>query len=688
MYDPQETTWGASPESETKPSPRRVPPDDSPPDRIGPYVVRDKLGEGGFGQVFLADQLEPVRRKVAIKIIKPGMASDGLIARFEQERQALAVMSHPGVAKVYDGGVTESGRPYFVMEFVDGQPLVRFADTQRMTVRERVELMVQVCEAVHHAHMKGVIHRDLKPGNILARMIDGRPRATVIDFGVAKALHKGQDGFSEDVVTEIGQVIGSRDYMSPEQAGSGPDDIDTRTDVYALGVVLYELITGVTPFDKNAMRSASFVELQRIIQMVDPAKPSTRFRDLKHSTIVQPDPRTHPETLAYNRRGDERAVARMLRGELDWICMKCLEKERHRRYDTAGALAEELSRFLSGEAVAAGPPSGFYKARKFVRRNKAGVAASAFTLLALVFATGTSTVFALSETRQRRLADQARDNVETVSDFQSDMLWRVNRTQMGNDVRDRLRREISERLAERGATQEQIDQLLAYFEGTIGLLDTASIAMGVVQDNMLADAAASIERRYGADPIIGATLRQTVGDTYLALGRYDDAEPQLEMALDVRSASLGEGHPDTLETINSLGLVLEATGDLEGAQARYETALDGYRTVLGGRNHETLNVMANLASLLLAMGKPADAMPYAQEAVEGLGESIGSRHPDTLAALNNLAELLKTLVDCSLHVDIDNMGRASTTRRCRSTNGHSRFTRRLSVLTTPTSPHH
>jgi len=672
MFDEGDTTWGAVPNSETQPSPRRPsgPGDDDgrgalpagtargvadegggedrdgEPRKIGPYVVRRLLGEGGFGQVYLADQVHPVRRQVAVKIIKPGMASDGLVARFEQERQALAVMNHPGVAKVYDGGVTDAdsgrGQPYFVMEYVDGQPLVKFADAQRMTLRERVQLMIQVAEAVHHAHVKGVIHRDLKPGNILARMVDGKPKATVIDFGVAKALRRGEEGFSEDVVTEVGQVIGSRDYMSPEQAGGqNPDDIDTRADVYALGVVLYELITGVTPFDRNALRSASFVELQRIIQMVDPAKPSTRFRDLRATTLVEPDPRFSPETLAYHRRADERAMSRLLRGELDWICMRCLEKDRDRRYDTAGDLAEELERFLAGEAVLAGPPSGWYRAKKFVRRNRAGVAAAGFGLAALIGATGVSGAFGLSEARQRALADEARENLEVVVDFQADMLGEVDRTRMGDSIRAEMRSQIMDRLARRGATGAQVDEMLSYFEGTLGLVETAALAMSVIQENMLGDAVVSIDERHGSDPVLQAGLRQTVGDTYLALGVYEPALEQFELALATREAELGSDHPDTLETVNSIGLLLRQTGDLAGARERFERSLEGLRRVLGSRNRETLNAMGNLSEVLLAMGRPADALPYAQEAVSGLRAALGDRHPDSLSALNILGTALE-----------------------------------------------
>lgn len=635
MHDPQETTWAVNPDSETRPTPRGRW-EEKPPERIGPFTITGKLGEGGFGQVFLAEQTEPLVRKVAIKIIKPGMDSASVVRRFEQERQALAVMNHPGVARVFDGGVTEAGRPFFVMEFVDGKPLTRFADAERLTMRQRVELMVQVAEAVHHAHMKGVIHRDLKPGNILARMDDGRPRITVIDFGVAKALRRGEDGFANEAMTEAGQVIGSRDYMSPEQADSGPEDIDTRTDVYALGVVLYELLTGVTPFDREALRGASFMELQKIIRMVDPARPSLRFRDLGATQTIRPDRQTQPEVLSWHRQTEARVMQRLLRGELDWICMKCLEKDRDRRYDNAGSLADELQRFLRGDPVLAGPPSGWYRAQKFARRHTAGVAAGAVVLVALVGATGVSTAFGLSEASERRAADRARQNLETVVDFQNDMLGSVNRARMGASVTDRMRSEINRTLTERGATPEQVDQLLAYFEGTLGLADTAALAMAVVQQNMLDDAVDLIERQYAGDPILEASLRETVGDTYLALGRHAEAEEQIARAIALRTEALGPDAPDTLESINSLGMVQEATGRFDEAQASYTTAREGLRRALGPANRDTLRVTGNLAMLLLARGDAAGSIPYAWEAAAGLAEVLGPRHADTLSARNNL----------------------------------------------------
>jgi serine/threonine protein kinase len=332
--------------------------------RIGPYKLLQRIGEGGFGTVFLAEQTAPVRRRVALKVVKLGMDTRQVVARFEAERQALALMDHPHIAKVLDAGATPSGRPFFVMEYVVGDPITAFADSHRLTVNDRLGLFGQVCSAVQHAHTKGIIHRDLKPANILVNMVDGAPFANVIDFGIAKAA--AQSLTERTLFTMHGQLIGTPEYMSPEQAEGSPD-IDTRTDVYALGVVLYELLTGLTPFDARRLRGAAFAELIRIIRDEDPPSPSARLsRSLdalaKHA--------------AARGVGPARLGA-MVRGELDWIVMKALDKDRSRRYETAAALGDDVRRHLTGDPVDAAPASTMYRVRKFVRRHRAGVTAGA-----------------------------------------------------------------------------------------------------------------------------------------------------------------------------------------------------------------------------------------------------------------------------------------------------------------------
>src|SRR5437763_948618 len=325
---------------------------------IGPYKLLEQIGEGGFGVVFMAEQQQPLRRKVAVKVIKPGMDTRQVVARFEAERQALALMDHPNIARVFDGGEAASGRPYFVMELVRGIPITDFCDENHLSVRERLGLFVSVCRAVQHAHQKGVIHRDLKPTNILVTLHDGVPVAKVIDFGIAKAL--GQQLTDKTLFTNFAQMVGTPLYMSPEQAQMSGLDVDTRADIYALGVLLYELLTGTTPFDQERLRTAGFDEIRRIIREEEPPRPSTRLSTLGKAAT----------TISANRRTDPAGLRRLFRGELDWVVMKCLEKDRNRRYESAAGLAADVRRFLADEPVQACPPSAAYRPRNPARRNR------------------------------------------------------------------------------------------------------------------------------------------------------------------------------------------------------------------------------------------------------------------------------------------------------------------------------
>jgi serine/threonine protein kinase len=341
---------------------------------IGPYKLLETIGEGGFGVVFMAEQTQPVRRKVALKILKPGMDTRQVVARFEAERQALALMDHPNIAHVFDGGETASGRPYFVMELVRGIPITDFCDQSHLPVRERLELFVSVCQAVQHAHQKGIIHRDLKPSNVLVTLHDDRAVVKVIDFGIAKAT--GQQLTDKTLFTNFAQMIGTPLYMSPEQAQMSGLDVDTRSDVYALGVLLYELLTGTTPFDKERLRTVGYDEMRRIIREEEPARPSTRLSTLGQAAA----------SVSANRKSDPGRLRQLFRGELDWIVMKALEKDRNRRYESASAFAADVQRYLNDEQVLACPPSAWYRFRKFARRNKAGVLAATSVALGVLLA--------------------------------------------------------------------------------------------------------------------------------------------------------------------------------------------------------------------------------------------------------------------------------------------------------------
>jgi serine/threonine protein kinase/tetratricopeptide (TPR) repeat protein len=361
----------------------------------GRYTLVEKIGEGGMGEVWVAKQTEPVKRKVALKLIKAGMDSRAVLGRFEQERQALALMDHPNIARVLDGGLSPDGRPFFVMELVNGLPLTKFCDEARLTPRQRLELFVPICQAVQHAHQKGIVHRDLKPANILVTLIDGKPVPRVIDFGVAKATAgKLTD---ESLSTQFGAVVGTLEYMAPEQAGFTGQDIDTRADIYSLGVILYELLTGLRPLDAKRLRQAALAEAVRILREEEPSKPSTRLSTEESLPA-----------LAALRQTEPKRLMALLRGELDWVVMKCLEKQRDRRYETANGLARDLQRYLADEPVEARPPSAGYRLRKFLRRNKGPVLAAGLVLLALVGGI-IGTTFGMVHAEQRRVdADEAR----------------------------------------------------------------------------------------------------------------------------------------------------------------------------------------------------------------------------------------------------------------------------------------
>ena len=366
---------------------------ESPGTVIGPYKLLEQIGAGGMGVVYMADQQTPVRRRVALKIIKPGMDTHQVIARFEAERQALALMDHHNIARVLDAGATESGRPYFVMELVRGIPITEYCDQNCLSVPERLNLFVQICHAAQHAHQKGIIHRDIKPSNVLVTLHDGRPVPKVIDFGVAKATN--QQLTDKTLFTNFAQMIGTPLYMSPEQAEMTGLDVDTRSDIYSLGVLLYELLTGTTPFDENRIRRAAYDEIRRIIREEEPPRPSTRISTLGETRTA----------IAAHRQVDADRLRQLVRGDLDWIVMKALEKDRTRRYETANGLARDIVRYLGDQPVDACPPSTTYRFRKFARRNRMVLTTAGLVSVALMLGTLLSTWQAVRATRAEHLAD-------------------------------------------------------------------------------------------------------------------------------------------------------------------------------------------------------------------------------------------------------------------------------------------
>jgi serine/threonine protein kinase/tetratricopeptide (TPR) repeat protein len=537
---------------------------DSPdlPERVGAYRILERLGEGGMGVVYLAEQTEPVRRRVALKVIKHGMDTKRVVARFEAERQALAMMDHPCVAKVYDAGSTEGGRPYFAMEYVQGVPITEHCDRQRLTTRERLELFQQVCEGVQHAHQNAIIHRDLKPSNVLVSYQDEKATPKIIDFGVAKAIHHRLT--EKTVYTEMGVLIGTPEYMSPEQAEMTGQNVDTRTDVYSLGVMLYELLVGALPFESKELREAGFDEVRRKIREEEPSKPSARLSTLKGERSTE---------SARMRRTELPSLRRDLAGDLDWITMKALEKDRARRYGSPHELAADLKRYLMHEPVSASPPSASYRAKKFVRRNRVAVSFAAVVTLLLVGFAATMAVQAQRIAGERDRANQEADTANRVSELMTRMFEIVDPSvARGNEVTARQILEQGTRMVERRLQDEpQIRARMMVTIGktyhSLGLLDPAKKLLGQAVEILEAGSDANNAMKGEALFHLGLVdfARENL---YSVDGTYDSACKRWEAALRLQRSALPPDHPDLAATLSALGWVHAMEGDYEPA-ARY-----------------------------------------------------------------------------------------------------------------------
>jgi serine/threonine protein kinase/tetratricopeptide (TPR) repeat protein len=601
---------------------------------IGPYKLLEQIGEGGMGTVFLAEQDQPVRRKVALKVIKAGMDSRQVIARFEVERQALAMMDHVNIARVLDAGTTEAGRPYFVMELVRGVPITKYCDDHHLTPRERLELFVPVCHAIQHAHQKGIIHRDIKPSNVMITLYDGKPIPKVIDFGVAKATE--QKLTDRTLFTQSGTMVGTMEYMSPEQAEMSAQGVDTRSDIYSLGVLLYELLTGSTPLSHKRLKEAAYVEVVRMIKEEEPPKPSTRLGDSGEALA----------SISAQRHMEPAKLTKLVRGELDWIVMRTLEKDRNRRYETANGFAADLLRYLNDEPVLACPPSAGYRLEKFVRRNRGPVLAASLVLFALVVGViGTSFGFL----QARHAAEAERQAKETAQQ-------RLTQIEKANEILGSVFKDLNPEAAEKEGKQlqvllgEHLDQATAQLEGEV-IGDTLAVArmqmhlgqsqfgLGYAQKAILLfiKARTTFTAQLGADHRDTLTSMDSLAWAYQTAGELALALPLYEETLKLRKAKLGPVHPHTLVSMNSLASGYQAVGKLDLALPLYEETLKLRKAKLGPDHVDTLVSMNNLALVYKNSGKLDLALPLYEETLKLRKAKLGPEHPHTLSSMNNLA---------------------------------------------------
>lgn len=641
--------------------------EEGPGDRIGDYKLVQEIGEGGGGVVYLAEQTAPIRRQVALKIIKLGMDTRALIARFEAERQALAMMDHPNIARVVDAGATPAGRPYFVMELVRGIRITTYCDQARLSLQERLALFIQTCHAVQHAHQKGIIHRDIKPSNVMVTLHDGTPIVKVIDFGIAKAM-AGRLA-DETMLTALDQFVGTPAYVSPEQTESRGGEVDTRSDIYSLGVLLYELLTGRTPLDTAELMGAGYDGMRQRIRDEELPTPSQRLRRLDGESIT---------LTAERRRVAPGRLVQLLHGDLDWIVMRCLEKDRSQRYAAVSDVVGDLQRYLNDEPIIARPRRLLYVFAKFARRHRVLLATGTAILLVLIAATATNAWLAVRAIRAEKQANIEAASRQQVIDFlQQDLLAQASPSEEPDrdlklrTVLDRAAAKIKGRLLGQPLVEADVRETLARTYDSLGEYATAREHVQIVLDIRRRELGAEHEKTLSAMSYLGSLLlaegsyapaeqlllqaldaqRRTLGPEhtqtlgtmtnlagiYHQQGRFDAAAQLLEQVLPIRRSRLGEDDPEVLVVMNNLALAYRNQGNFAKAAALHEQEYAMSRRVLGVEHPDTLTSMSNLAVAYGELGRYADAQKLNDEAIAVSERVSGPTHPETLILLHNRA---------------------------------------------------